>query len=460
MRPILYNDTDGDPYRNNLNAVGSHRYRSTGVVAELNWDLGDKVLTSVTGWDDFERRDVIDEDAGPTVALDNIRSSDVTQFSQEIRIASDETGANHWLAGLYYSTDEMEGSPSFNQSGRLDFNELDTDTAAIFGQADFGVRDDLTLTVGARWTWVDRSFFYQTNSGFAPPELQAGASDSFDDSDWSGRLALDWTPNEDTLVFASISRGFNAGTYNSQFIDEILPTDSESILAYEAGVKRTFASGRGSFEATAFYYDYQDIQVVAVVPRGMIDANVLTNADDATLSGLELQLWSVPTDWLRLNFGASYVDSEYGNLVTRISGTGTTSAPPYDAPIFGTSDVNMKGNPFPNTPELSLNVSAEVTGSAGANWDYYANLDYFWNDEIPRDLQQTKALFTDAHSNLDARVGLASSDGKWDIAVWARNLTDEVYITEAYQVLGFGFFISGANYSYPRTYGLSVGRNF
>lgn len=455
-----FNDTDGDPYTNNLNAVGAHRYRSTAVVGELNWNLGNMLLTSVTGWDDFERRDVIDEDAGPTTALDNVRSSDVQQFSQEIRLASEDSGANHWLLGVYYSTDEMEGAPSFNQSGRLDFNKLETDTAAIFGQADFGIRDDLTLTAGARFTRVDRSFFYQTNSGFAPPELQAGASDSFDDSDWSGRLALDWTPTEDTLVFASISRGFNAGTYNSQFIDEISPTDSESILAYEAGVKTKLAGGRGSFEATAFYYDYQDIQVVAVVPRGTIDANVLTNADDATLSGLELQLWTVPTDWLRVNLGASYVDSEYGNLVTRISGTGETSAPPYDAPIFGTSDVNLKGNPFPNTPELSLNASVQITLPAGPNWEFYGNLDYVWNDDIPRDLQQTKALFTDAHSNVDMRIGMTSNDNKWDVALWARNLTDEVYITEAYQVLGFGFYIAGANYSYPRTYGLSVGRNF
>jgi hypothetical protein len=69
-------------------------------------------------------------------------------------------------------------------------------------------------------------------------------------------------------------------------------------------------------------------------------------------------------------------------------------------------------------------------------------------------------LFSDSHWNVDARLGLESTDKKRNISLWTRNLTDETYITEAYQVLGFGFFIAGANYSYPRTYGVSLGRNF
>ena len=100
-----FNDTDGDPYTINQNAIGAHAYRSSGISAELNWDLGTRTFTSVTGWDDFERHDTLDEDAGPTVALDDVRRSDVSQFSQEIRLASNGGAGLQWLAGLYYSTD-------------------------------------------------------------------------------------------------------------------------------------------------------------------------------------------------------------------------------------------------------------------------------------------------------------------------------------------------------------------
>jgi iron complex outermembrane receptor protein len=458
-----YNDTDGDPYTNNLNDIGQHGYRSTGLMAEINWDRGDYTLTSVTGWDDFERRDDLDEDAGPTTAIDNFRSSDVKQFSEEIRIASNNDSGRQWLAGLYYSSDELEGQPSFNSGGRQDFSTLETDTIAIFGQVEFPLNDDLLLTVGGRWTNIDRDFSYSTNGFFAAPELQAGVTDSFSDGDYSARVAFDWSVSEDTLVYGSISRGFNAGTYNSQFLDNLTdlpPTDSESIIAYEVGVKATLAGGRARLEAAAYFYDYQDIQVIAVVPRGMIDANVLTNAEDAELSGFEIQLHSVPTDWLNLTLGAAYIDSEFGNLLTRISGTGVGSADPYNAPVFGSSDVQLKGESLPNHPEWSFNASGQVTFAVNSNWDFVGQADILWEDEIRRDLQGTLALFTEAYWNLDARIAVESTDNKWTVALWARNLTDETYFSEAYQVLGFGFYIAAANYNYPRTYGVTFGRNF
>lgn len=458
-----YNDADGDPYTNNLNAIGSHRYRSTGLMAEVNWDRGDYTLTSVTGWDDFERRDELDEDAGPTTAIDNVRSSDVKQFSEEIRIASNADAARQWLVGLYYSTDELEGQPSFDSGGRQDFSVLETDTLALFGQIELPLNDDLLLTLGGRWTEIDREFTYSTNGFFAAPELQAGVTDSFSDGDYSARASLDWSVSEDTLVYGSVSRGFNAGTYNSQFLDNLIdlpPTDSESILAYEVGIKSTLAGGRARVEAAAYFYDYQDIQVIAVVPRGTIDANVLTNADDANLNGFEIQLHALPTDWLNLTVGAAYIKSEFGNLLTRISGTGVGSAAPYNAPVFGASDVQLKGESFPNHPELSLNATGRVTFAASDNWNFVGQADLLWEDEIRRDLQGTPALITDSYFNLDARFALESADDKWSVALWGRNLTDETYFSEAYQVLGFGFYIAAANYNYPRTYGISVGRNF
>ena len=458
-----YNDADGDPYTNNLNAIGTHRYRSTGLMAEVNWDRGDYTLTSVTGWDDFERRDQLDEDAGPTTAIDNVRSSDVKQFSEEIRISPSADAERQWLVGLYFSTDELEGQPSFDSGGRQDFSVLETDTLALFGQIEFPLNDEFLLTVGGRWTEIDRDFTYSTNGFFAAPELQAGVTDSFSDGDYSARASLDWSVSEDTLVYGSVSRGFNAGTYNSQFLDNLTdlpPTNSESILAYEVGIKSTLAGGRARVEAAAYFYDYQDIQVIAVVPRGTIDANVLTNADDADLSGFEIQLHALPTDWLNLTLGAAYINSEFGNLLTRISGTGVGSAAPYNAPVFGASDVQLKGESFPNHPELSLNATGRVTFAVNDNWNFVGQADLLWEDEIRRDLQGTPALITDSYFNLDARFALESADDKWSVALWGRNLTDETYFSEAYQVLGFGFYIAAANYNYPLTYGISVGRNF
>ena len=458
-----YNDTDGDPYTINQNAIGSHNYRSTGISAELNWSFDTMTLTTVTGWDDFERRDFLDEDAGPTVALDNVRQSDVNQFSQEIRLVSDNETGPQWLAGFYFSNDELEGSPSFDSGGRQDFSALETDTMGIFGQVEFPVRDDLSLTVGGRWTDVERDFFYQTNGFGAAPELLAGISSNFSDSDYSARLALDWNVNNDTLVYGSISRGFNAGTFNSQFLataENTLPTKSESMVAYEIGVKSTLAGGRANIEAAVYHYEFSDPQVVAVEPLSNISANFLINADDATLTGAELQFRALPTDWLDFSLGVAYIDSEYGSLITSVGGTGTGSPFPYDAPIFGSTAVQLAGNQFPNHPELSINSSARVTFAVNDSWNFAGNLDFLWEDDIPRDLLGARALFTESHIDVDLRLALQSTDDMWDAAIWVRNLTDETYLAEAYEVLGFGFFIAAGNYNYPRTYGIDLTRRF
>ena len=458
-----YNDTDGDPYTNNQNAIGNHAYRSSGVSAELNWSLNTMTVTSVTGWDDFERHDILDEDAGPTVALDNVRRSDVSQFSQEVRVASNAGEGMQWLAGLYFSSDEMEGDPSFDSGGRQDYSTLETDTLGVFGQIEYPLADNLALTAGARWTDVQRDFQYRTTGFFASDELKAGASSSFSDSDYSARLALDWNVNGDTLVYVSIARGFNAGTFNSQFlgaVSDLEPTRSESLTAYEAGLKATLAGGRASVEAAIYFYDATDPQVVAVEPLSGISANLLINADDSTMQGGEVQLRAMAADWLELSFGAAYIDSEYGKLVTSVAGTGTGSPYPDNAPVFGSTLADLSGNRIPNTPEWSINSSATAEWPVSDGWRLIGQLDFHWEDDIPRDLRASPALYTEAHIDVDLRLALRSADDKWDAAFWVRNLTDETYLTEAYEVLGFGFYIAAGNYSYPRTFGIELTRNF
>ena len=187
---------------------------------------------------------------------------------------------------------------------------------------------------------------------------------------------------------------------------------------------------------------------------------MLTNADDAKLNGFELQLRTVPTDWLDLDFGVAYIDSEFGNLIARVSGTGVGSAPPYDAPVFGSNDVQLRGEPLPNHPEWSVNASGRITLPVNDAWTFVGQADFIWEDDIRRDLQGTPALFTEAYSNIDLRLALESNDDLWSVALWGRNVTDEIYITEAYQVLGFGYYVAGANYNYPLTWGVTLSRNF
>ena len=333
----------------------------------------------------------------------------------------------------------------------------------MFGQVEYPLSDDVTLTAGARWTDIERTFDYSTNGFFAAAELKAGITSSFSDSDYSARLALDWRVSDNTLVYGSISRGFNAGTFNSQFlatVENAAPTESGSLVAYEVGIKSTLADGRANFEGAVYYYDAQNPQVVAVEPLSGISANFLINADDSTLTGAEAQLRALAAPWLEVSLGVAYIDSEYGKLVTSVAGTGAGSPFPDSAPVFGSTLVDLTGNRIPNSPELSINSSATVELLVNDQWRFIGQLDFLWEDDIPRDLRATPALFSEAHVDVDLRLALRSADDKWDVAFWVRNLTDAQYLTEAYEVLGFGFYIAAGNYNYPRTYGIDITRNF
>ena len=457
-----YNNADGDPYTNALDQDGQQNTEAFGGSLELSWDLGRFGLTSLTAWDDFERRDETDADAGPLGVLGTIRNSDVSQVSQELRFSASPESRVQWIGGLYYSSDELEGDPSFtNAAGRSDFNSLDTKTFGVFGQFEYPLSDDVNLTLGGRWTQVDRDAFYMTTAAGAFGN--AGVTNDFSDGDYSFKAALDYSVSDKTMLYASLSRGFNAGTFNTQFVNNASafePTNSESILAYEVGMKTSTDSGRANMEFAAFYYDYDDIQLVAVEPADVIAANRLINASGAMLYGFEAQFRAVPTDWLDISLGVAFIESEIGEATTQVSGTGTASPYPFNAPVFGSTTFDLNGTQLPNHPNWSINGSVRAQRQVRDNWDGFVQFDFLWEDEIPRDLLSTAALFTESHWNLDAQIGVRSQDEMWSINLWGRNLTDEVYLTEAYEVSGFGFYIAAGNYSYPRTYGINLTRNF
>lgn len=166
-----------------------------------------------------------------------------------------------------------------------------------------------------------------------------------------------------------------------------------------------------------------------------------------------------PTDWLDVNLGVAYIQSELDAVTVQVSGIGTASPFPYNAPVFGATSLDIAGNPLPNHPDLSVNSSVRIQWPVADSWRGFAQFDVLWEDNIPRDLIGTTALLTEAHWNLDAQFGLESENGDWRVTVWGRNLTDELYLTEACEVLSFGYYIAAGNFSYPRTYGISATRN-
>ncbi|ULQ46658.1 TonB-dependent receptor [Flagellatimonas centrodinii] len=281
---------------------------------------------------------------------------------------------NQWLAGAgpkpspYENTsvisDECDndyngGNPTFSECVYIDRspisnlagdghnyfrskNVIETRSWAVFGEGYWDLRPDLRVTLGLRHTED------QKTSTPYPTQLLLGANldgstgissggflrrgffaDPKVKQDWkalTGRLVVDWRPQlsftDDTLLYASYSRGYKGGGTNPpraainpdtvQYLPLEGTFDPEYLNAFEIGAKNAFAGGRATLNATAFYYDYKDYQVSQIVDRTSLNENF-----DATVWGLELEGVVRPTPQLQ-------IDGNLGYLNTRIaSGEGS-----------------------------------------------------------------------------------------------------------------------------------------
>jgi outer membrane receptor protein involved in Fe transport len=269
------------------------------------------------------------------------------QYSIEAIVSSKFDGPiNFLLGGLYYHV--KGGSDFFVAASGLDYgsailgagqglaspffnNEVDDYTlksTAIFGEAYWQINDTLKLTLGARYTIDDKSVtdvFPQPLLGLGPVPFGTESARNrvqFREIDQkfkrlTGRVVLDWKPElsftDDTLIYASYSRGYKGGGVNPAFDPRLFvaPTTfaPETINAFEIGTKNRFLDDRLQANLTAFYYDYKGLQVSRIINRTSFNDNT-----DAEVYGLEGEfLFQATPNWL-FNASASYLHTSIKGL--------------------------------------------------------------------------------------------------------------------------------------------------
>lgn len=460
-----YRDPDGgDPSQGDYSVSNlGNDNTSLGGMLRVDWETGPFTLTSITGYEGYERRQNDDGDASPLVGVDVLKmDNDITQFSQEIRLVSNAAGKFGWIAGAYYGTDTIDGKP--NQLIALDDYLLtraetnysqDTTTAAIYGHGNLYVASSVNLWAGLRYTHDSKDYWVTATDlnpfgtscvldlncdpGFVGPATLASGIHSLSYNDLSGGLGLEWYVNDNWMVFGSVKKGFKAGGFNAGIglFDEFYdPFDPETLWAYEAGFKATLAGGAVIFNTSAFHYRYKDMQVFAQQDIGGIPQIVRTNASDSKLSGLETELWWRPTAGLDLRLGAGYLNTEYVNFQS-----------------FG---QDFSGNHLSNAPELTYTAAAAYQANVTKTTMAGFSVVYNWNDTTYREVSNHPWMTADPYGLLDSQVFVQLGSVK--LTVWGKNLTDKRYITEAFDQSSFGQLIS--LYNWPRTFGATLGVQF
>lgn len=448
-----YVDRDGDIHTGDYDTVGFNRVKSWGTTATIGWQSGDIGLTSITDYSHIRKNYLEDSDASPVRFLTFRLSSDVGQFSQELRLDGDH-GAARWVAGLFYLDINGDyysqlGLPAFGTNINNDYAQR-SKSFALFGQGEYDLADSVTLIAGLRWSRDTKRISYHSAAADLDgadlgtildfdPSVTPLARDKA--SDWSGRLQLNYKPGDDLLLYASWNRGLKGGGYNapldvSGIFDPVtgepdlarMKFDSEILYSYEAGVKYTLPDRLGYFNAAVFHYDYHGYQAFDF--QGLTQFVFNT---PARINGLDAELSLRPMRGLNLSAGLSLLDAKARNIPLPDGSKATRN-------IVLAPDVSLNAMARYEWPALGGSLSAQVDGR-------YISGHYFNVSNAP-------TTYEKGYGVANVRLGYTTDDGKVHVSAFAKNVTKTNYRVIAFDVSSLGLV---ENYpGMPRWFGVEL----
>lgn len=445
------------PYEVALDTSQQYKSENDGVALTIDHTFSnDFQLTSITGYrtELWEGKDN-DEDYSPMpFAFTDLTYADSDYLSQEFQLASPAGENFDYVIGLYYLDQGIKGSgnarafaPALNPAAPAIYvsvqydTQVDTQQWALFAHGNYRFNDRWSLTAGLRYTDESKDLRYAIvdQTGLF---TNGATTDSRSASDWSPKISLNWYVSEDSLMYASWSRAFKSGGWNTDFIPDMaaLPFDDEDVDAFEIGLKSTIADGRLRLNAALFNSNHNDYQVqsFSVLPNGGT-ALTVTNAAEVTSKGFEMDLQWLATDWLQLWAAYGYTDASFDSFKDCAAG-----------------GADCTGNSPANAPKNSYSLGADMTFPLFGG-ELFLQGDYAYRDDFYSNPNNQAINLNDSFDQFNGRIGWSAASGTWSVYAWGRNLTDEsTQIWNSRSFLG----IARATYTNPRTYGVALRWNF
>lgn len=499
-------DTAGLTLRDELllNMSQGHRIDVDGFYLNLDWDIGDYTLSSVTGYREQESRlpNTYPGEAGPISLFDATRDDNRETFQQEFRIASDFAGPVNFVAGAFYQQNDAEfcvlqvlgfldllglgeanfGDPLFfNNNPQILCNAQDATAQALFGDVTWDVTDRLSIGVGFRYTdeekeWRGRNqvFIQALNGGFDPNFTVDDLNEPLDGADFARfptgvvsddesweeptyRLNVSYQFTPDVFGYFTYARGFRSGGYNDQtgttgfpITPELAaPYDPEFADSFEFGVKTDLFDNRLRFNATAFYVEYEDAQraLVATLTNEFgqqFQETRFFNAADLTVQGLELEATAIVSDRFTINANLGYLDGEYDTFEA-------------DTDQDGDIDVDLSNRPLQRAPELQFTIGGNYDQQLANGGSILWNANVYYEDEaifIYSDVDPSFDTTIPEKTLINGSVTYFAPNDQYFVRLWGRNLGDERYVNAAQPVANLWTF---GTFGEPRSYGVEVG---
>lgn len=458
---------------NSLEAI--HTTQGGGSIT-TNDKLGWATLTSISAgrfWQFFPPQD---SDESPLDIYYNAAITHDQQWSEELRLTSDEAGPIEWQTGLYlfyqklkdhyivhqFGADviplynalvnygavsgtpistslipELTGAQVIENTQVQDYNE------ALYGQATWHITSKLSLTGGARFTHDKKNGGSPVDLSELPAAVRSAAvtagkastlanygvdgatsgyplAASVADDNVSGSASLSYKITPDTMIYATFSNGYQAAALNLNAVVQagvpvvVQPSTTDN---YEVGIK-TSLDQHLTFSLDAFQeilYGYQT-SYTQIEPNGST-LRYVANAGNVRSRGLEWDAAAALGDGIQLTFDGSWDDAIFQSA--------PSVAPP---PEVTTPSYDATGKPAPDAPKLTLSLTPSWDHDIGAHDALYAYAQYSYSSSFYSATNLSVYSIVPGQFTLNLRAGVRLEDGKYDISLYANNATDETNI--------------------------------
>ncbi len=479
---------DGGEFRRDQvhqDGINFQKLKTQNIAGNVEYDLGPVSLYSITSYwhGTLKSRGDIDGGFGcsfcgpgfsnnsapgfipfPAQSQDNIPSLD--QFTQEVRIASNNALGLNYQAGLFYFDEKLNiesfdfGSPTATAPSAIVNQRQEANALGVFGSVNYAFASGLKLQAGARWNHDKKRLSAERLYDVRPIFVGGGPVPETVTRVRDGVLTWDFSAdqkvNDNLNIYARVAKGYRAPAIQGRILFDrnVTTAKSERTMSYEAGIKSKLLDRRLRFNLTGYMFKTKDLQLSAV--GGGTNANLLLNADAVKGYGFETEIEARPLRGLTLTAGLSYNHTRIQSpgLTVEACGAPCTVTDPIVVPAapFQPAIVSIDGNSLPQAPKWTINWTAgyEVPMGNGAlyvftDWYHRSKIDFFLYKSIEfSDNQLTEG---------GLRIGYRTD--RFDIAAFGRNITNDESA-----VSGIDFNNLTAMVNEPRILGVEAGIKF
>jgi iron complex outermembrane receptor protein len=411
-------------------------------------ELGPGKLSTTTAYIHTDETETFDPTNGPLPLFPVSEFSKIHTFEQELVYTTNQLGAFHGTGGLFYYSERAPQGLDIDHYNIPSIWYTDkTDAYAAFTDLTYDLTNQFSVTGGVRYNHETAHAYTGTafvGGSISPDETLLGQHTWVSSTP---RASLLYKATDHTNVYFTYSQGFKSGAFNSSSA-QAQPVNPEKVDAYELGVK-TDEFRTLSFNAAAFYYRYDDLQLTkfAVVNGGI--TQILTNAADSKIYGAEVSLKWKATDNFTVDFGSTYLHARYISFADAPANVPNPGG-------FGSSsqEINDSGTPMIRSPDYSGNLTGTyVQNTAVGTFDVSGTA--FYSTKLYFDIGHY--VVQPGYAVVNATLGWKPSvDSKYRISLWGKNLTDKAYITATVVTTSF----DAVDYGRPRTGGIEFQAKF